>query len=190
MKRFLELFVRPKTWIWFVIVINFGGVIYGWFYYEYQLISSPPYLWIFIADCPNSALFVAVSLILIVKDRKNDVLNFFASCNALKYGIWTCFVILLYHRYFLSPERRLLYSCMFISHTLLALEAIPLAYTVKFNRKCVITLFWLLLNDFMDYVIGTHPYMPLEKIGLVAEFTIFLSFFSFIFCYSISYHRW
>ncbi len=189
MKRFLELFVKPKGWIWLVIAINFGGVIYGWFYYEYQLLSSPTYLWIFIADCPNSTLFVAISLILIAKNSKNDALSFFASCNALKYGIWTCFVILLYSHYFLSPERRLLYSCMFISHALLSLEAIPLAYTVKFERRFVITLFWLLLNDFMDYVVGTHPYMPLEKIELVAGFTVFLSFLSFISCYLISYHR-
>ena len=186
MMGLLRLFERPKRWIWLVIVINVGGVIYGWYYYEYQLLSSPAYLWIFIADCPNSALMVALSLVLIAKNRKNDFLSFFASCNALKYGIWTCFVILLYHDYFLSPERRLLYSCMFVSHALLALEAVPLAYTVEFDRSCFIALFWLLLNDFMDYVVGTHPYMPLSKLGLVSGFTVFLSFFSFSICYSIS----
>ncbi len=184
--RFLELFEKPKRWIWLVIFINIGGAIYGWYYYEYQLLSSPAYLWIFIADCPNSALMVAISLILIVKNLKNDFLSFFASCNALKYGIWTCFVILLYHDYFLSPERRLLYSCMFISHALLAAEAVPLAYTVEFNKSCVLALLWLLLNDFMDYVIGTHPYIPLNKLMLVAGFTVFLSFFSFSICYLIS----
>ncbi len=186
MTRMLRLFEKPNRWIWLVVFINFGGVIYGWYYYEYQLLSSPIYLWIFIADCPNAALMVAIALILMLKNRKNDFVSFFASCNALKYGIWTCFVILLYCDYFLSPERRLLYSCMFVSHALLALEAIPLAYTVEFDQSCFMVLLWLLLNDFMDYVVGTHPYMPLSKLKLVAGFTVFLSFFSFCVCYSIS----
>ncbi len=182
----MRLFEKPSRWIWLVVIVNVCGAIYGWYYYEFQLLSSPIYLWVFIADCPNAALMVAIALTLMLKDRKNDFLSFLASCSALKYGIWTCFVILLYRNYFLSPERRLLYSCMFVSHALLALEAIPLAYTVEFNRSCFIALFWLLLNDFMDYMVGTHPYMPLSKLKLVAVFTVFLSFFSFCVCYLIS----
>jgi uncharacterized membrane protein YpjA len=189
MDAILKIFERPREnarLIWLIIAVNFAGVLYGWFYYENQFLETPVYLWMFIPDCPNSTLFVAIALILIVKERKSDFMGFLASVNALKYGIWTCFVILLYHDYFLSPVRRSLYMGMFVSHLLLALEAIPLAYTVKFNRYCVLAMLWLLLNDFMDYVVGTHPYMPLEKIGLVAGFTVFLSFTSFVVCYVIS----
>ncbi len=171
------IFEKPKVWI--IVIVNIVGAIYGWYYYEYQLLSSPIYFWPFIPDCPNSALLVALALILTAKGKNNDFLSFLASCNAFKYGIWTCFVIILYADYFLSPERRLLYSCMFVSHALLALEAIPIAKSVRFSRKCFFVLVLLLLNDFMDYFLGTHPYMPLSHLKLVEAFTFFLSFFSF-----------
>ncbi len=175
---------KPRVWV--VVIVNILGATYGWYYYEYQLLSSPIYLWPFIPDCPNSALLVAVALILTAKGKKNDFLNFLASCNALKYGVWTCFVIALYADYFLSPERKFLYSCMFVSHALLALEAIPIAKTVRFSGKCFLTLALLLLNDFMDYFVGTHPYMPTTHLKIVEIFTFFLSFFSFYVCYKIS----
>jgi uncharacterized membrane protein YpjA len=189
MDTILKIFERPREnarLIWLIVAVNVAGVLYGWYYYENQFLETPVYLWMFIPDCPNSALFVAIALILIVKDRKNDFIGFLASTNALKYGIWTCFVILFYHDYFLSLERRSLYIGMFVTHMLLALEAIPLAYTVKFNRYCILAMLWLFLNDFMDYVVGTHPYMPLEKIEFVEGFTVFLSFLSFVVCYIVS----
>lgn len=37
---------------------------------------------------------------------------------------------------------------------------------------------WFLLNDFIDYGLGMHPYFPSKEIGFVAGFTVVLSFAS------------
>ncbi len=168
-----------------IAVINIAGAIYGWYYYRYQLMASPLQFWPFIPDCPNSAILVAISLLLLMRGKRVDELFYLSSCSAMKYGIWTCFVIIYYRWYFLSPIRRLLYVSMFISHALLAIEAIPLARVVRFKRGCAYTLSWLFLNDFMDYALGTHPYLPSSG-EVMAAVTPILTALSSIACYRLS----
>jgi uncharacterized membrane protein YpjA len=69
---------------------------------------------------------------------------------------------------------------MLITHALMIIEALPLAYTIERLRFYhIIALGWLLVNDYFDYVVGTHPYMPGKEIEVIAAVTIFLSFLSF-----------
>ena len=174
----MRAFERP--WIWIIVAINVAGAIYGFYWYEWQLLSSPIWQWVFIADCPISATLMALSLSAIAKGRECPPLNALASCCSIKYGLWTCFVILLYHGYFLSPENRTLYMGMFVAHALLACEGLLL---LKFVRgHCSLALGWLLLNDIMDYLVGTHPYLPTENLMPVAMLTFSLSLMAFVLC--------
>jgi len=183
MRAFLELFreMRMKKLVYFALIANVLGTFYGWYYYKMQLAENPPYLWVLITDSPNSTLLFVLALAFILKGRKNDFLSFFAASNLIKYGLWTCFVLLFHSDYFFSPYRYILYTGIFITHALMVVEAIPLARTIDgFRIHYFLTLGWLLINDYFDYVVGIHPYIPLEKIEVVAVVTILLSFTSFV----------
>ena len=178
---YLRLFeeLKLKKLAYFVIIANTAGTVYGWFYYRLQLAENPFYTWPVITDSPNSTLLFTIALVLILKKRKNDFVSFLASSSLIKYGLWTCFVLLFHSSYFFSPANRLLYTGMFITHFLMAVEAIPLAYTACRKRVYAAVLAWLLFNDFCDYVLGLHPYIPIEGIDVVALVTVVLSFSSF-----------
>jgi uncharacterized membrane protein YpjA len=169
-----------RNLIRFLIIVNLAGTAYGFFYYRYQLMDSNLVLWPLITDCPNASFLFALAALMIYFGRKRDNLSFFASANMVKYGIWTM-AILLYHRdFFFAPERYLLYSGIFITHFFLVLEAIPLRNSISSIKRSGVaaTLLWLLANDFFDYVLETHPYIPEKNIEYVAIFTVALTFFA------------
>ncbi|RLI79316.1 hypothetical protein DRP05_04440 [Archaeoglobales archaeon] len=189
MQKIINLFreMKMKRFILFILLANVLGTIYGWYYYESQLLNSPYYLWMFIADCPNSTLFFSVSLFLMINGKKNNFFNFFASANLIKYGIWTCFVLLFHRTYFFAVNFNL-YSAMFVTHALLIVEGMLLAYATRFSKYAYLTLLWFLTNDYLDYFANTHPYMPEEGIEVVEILTFSLTIISFIIVYVLAKH--
>ncbi len=178
-RKFLSL-LENRNIIHLALVANIAGTIYGWYYYRYQLLSTPPYLWFLVTDSPNSTLFFVIALVMIKLNKKNDFISFFASTNLIKYGLWTCFVLLFHREFFFSPERYLLYTGIFITHFLMAVEALPLAYTIKKLRWSFgLALIWVLGNDYVDYFHDLHPYIPESGIEIVAIFTFALSIATF-----------
>lgn len=188
MHKIVDLFREMKRkQLMFILFANVLGTAYGWWYYKNQLLSSPIYLWIFIADCPNSTLFFSAALFLMIIGKRNESLNFFASANSIKYGIWTCFVLLFHRNYFFTVNFSL-YSVMFITHALLVFEGILLAYATKFNKNAYLTLLWFFTNDYLDYFANTHPYMPERDIDTIKTLTFSLSILSFIIAYILAKH--
>ena len=179
--NFFGLFeeLKMKKLIYFAVLANAAGTVYGWYYYHIQLASNPIYAWPVITDSPNSTLLFTIALLLILKGRKNDFISFLASSSLIKYGLWTCFVLLFHSSFFFSQENSLLYTGIFVTHFLMAVEALPLARTACRRRIHFLALAWLLFNDFCDYCLGLHPYIPLEGIRVVAAVTLLLSFSSF-----------
>ncbi len=186
--NFLELFeeLKMKKLIRFAILANAAGTVYGWYYYHIQLASNPVYTWPVITDSPNSTLLFTIAVILILKGKKSDFISFLASSSLVKYGLWTCFVLLFHRSFFFSQGNRLLYTGIFITHSLMAVEALPLAHTVRRRKVHLLALAWLLFNDFCDYGLGLHPYIPSEGIGIVASVTVSLTFFSFFLTWLIA----
>ncbi len=179
LRKFLSLLER-KDIFYLALIANVAGTVYGWYYYRYQLLSTPPYLWFLVTDSPNSTLFFVIALVMMKLNRKNDSVSFFASANLIKYGLWTDFVLLFHRDFFFAPERYLLYTGIFVTHFLMAVEALPLAYTIKRLRWSFgIALIWLLGNDYVDYFHDLHPYIPENGIEAVAAFTIALSVVTF-----------
>lgn len=179
LRKFLSI-LENRNVFYFALLANMAGTIYGWYYYRYQLLSTPPQLWFLVTDSPNSTLFFVIALLLIKLGRKKDSVSFFASTNLIKYGLWTCFVLLFHRDFFFAPERYLLYTGIFITHFLMAVEALPLAYTIsRPSWNFVLALIWLLGNDYVDYFRNLHPYIPERGIEVVAAFTIALSIITF-----------
>jgi uncharacterized membrane protein YpjA len=59
-----------------------------------------------------------------------------------------------------------------VSHTAMAVEVLIYSFLFRFQPKQLwLGASWLLVNDYMDYVYGVHPY--LEDDGLLGKVKIF-----------------
>ena len=92
---------------------------------------------------------------------------------------------------YLSPEVIGNFSILFVAHIGQLLQGLYLADVSGIAKKSgriilVILIAWVLLNDYMDYVVGTHPIIPEEGIGTVAIVTVIISLISVGIVYGFS----
>lgn len=155
-----------------MIIINLGGTVFGYYYYKYQLRSSPWYLWIFIPDSPNAVLLFAIALALLRMKCKFKLINALAFVDLIKVGIWTLFVFLIYRDYYFSPAGFEFTSILFALHLGMVIEAFVLIKSLEAlrARELIFMLFWFLLNDLFDYYLDAHPIIRLAQISLVMSF--------------------
>ncbi|MEE9594305.1 MAG: DUF1405 domain-containing protein [Candidatus Hydrothermarchaeales archaeon] len=166
--------MRPLS---LVLLVNLVGSAFGFYYYQGLLLSSPLWQWVFIADSPASTILFSFALILVMLNKKNDWLSYASSVYVAKYGIWTLLVILYYSDYFLAPGRRLFYVTMFILHAGMIVAPLVIIPTIKKHKKHLLLVLWFLLNDYMDYVVGTHPLIgyPFGDLWVIALASAFTS---------------
>jgi uncharacterized membrane protein YpjA len=176
--------MNPTRLAYLLIAVNLLGFFYGVYYYGDQLAQTAPALWLLVIDCPLQALLFAIVLFLAVSGKGSGFLTALTAAGSLKYGIWTMFVILFHGDYFLAGTLAVGYSLIFISHFGQFLEGLFLSGIKKASAGVMIAILLLyLLNDYSDYVWGTHPLIPERDIGTVAAVTVALSFLSVAFVY-------
>jgi len=166
------------------IIANLIGAYFGFFvYYQEQIAATPIYLLAFVADCPLAVLLVAASLFLVWIGKKNDFLSFLASAYALKYGIWTVFVILYFNQIYFAPAYWGLYAIMLVTHFGMMLESFALVGKIEVKKEhLLIVLGWFLLNDYMDYFWGLKPW-TVPNDAILLPFTVLLSIISVLALY-------
>ena len=143
-----------------LVIINIVGFFFGMYYYWYQLSITPWFLWIFVIDCPLYALLFAVVLTMRLKGKTSNLLNTVTSIGLVKYGLWTGIVVVLFWNYYFSTAA-IIYSMIFPLHIGMILEGlllIPKTRVAIFYLPLVTS--WFLINDFMDYIVGTVPLIP------------------------------
>ena len=155
-----------------LIIVNLAGALFGFYYYQEQLLNMNPLLWLFVADCPLYVVAFAIALMFMEKKKQNDAVSFIISVGLLKYALWTLFVLSAYHQYYFMPKLALVNGTLFLLHIGMAAEA----FVLKIKKFSVTALFlalgWFLLNDSMDYFVGTLPYLPnTADIPMVAGFS-------------------
>jgi len=158
-----------------VMVVNIFGVVFGFYYYQDLLLSSPLWALPFIPDSPLSTLLFALSIFLLLIGRKSDVITALASVYVIKYGLWTMFVILYYSYYFLTPALADYYWLMFVLHFGMVLEPVLILHTIRRSRLVFfVPLTWLLLNDIIDYRLGMNPLVQfsLPDLGFVGLLSV------------------
>lgn len=175
--------MEERTLLFLIGIANLIGFAYGIYYYSGQLAEWSPLFWILIIDCPLQAFLVG-SLFISSSVGKTGGKLFeltakFASAGSIKYGIWTMFIILFHSEYFLTGDGLETYALLFFAHLGLLIEGLVIssAYKMRLKETALICLLYL-INDYSDYVIGTHPIIPNESIGIVAAFTVALTFVS------------
>jgi len=162
-------FFYDKRFLFLLALTNFMAGIYSLTYYLPQLDQTTPLLWIFVADCPIFALLFGINVLLLIKEKPSAMLSLISIVGNIKYGLWTIFV------FYLSGNLSL-YWLFILSHFLLIIETIIFAKLFQFKLKHVfVAILFFLMNDFLDYVVGTHPLVLDEILQKVALFALISS---------------
>ena len=151
--------------LYIILLVNLAGTLFGFYYYLEQLQASPVYLWIFIPASPLATLFFATSIYLNSQEGGRGLLDAFAFFGNFKYGLWTVFVLIYYSEIFFTGNALPLYLFMLFSHLGMALQAFIVFYWENIELKHLGLAFaWFLLNDIIDYTLGTHTGLYTENV--------------------------
>ncbi|MDD3085876.1 MAG: DUF1405 domain-containing protein [Candidatus ainarchaeum sp.] len=166
-------FIHNKFFLFALGLVNIVAGIYSLSFYASQLSSSPVWLWIFIADCPLTAILFGLIVILLSFGIKIRWLSFLSIVASVKFSLWTIFVLIL------SGSILPLWWVALV-HLILLFEVIVFFELFDFRvRDVLLALIVFSIGDFFDYVLKTHPLMPKEVLLFAGVFailsTIFLS---------------
>jgi uncharacterized membrane protein YpjA len=170
-----------KRWfLWTLFVVNLLGTIYGFMWYGNQLAETPVFLRPFVPDSPTGSGLFTLVLLTYLLGRHIPVLEALAGITNFKYGVWAVGIILA--GWMMGNEVRWTDIMLIVSHAGMAIESVLYARFFKLSILPVgIAALWTLNNDFLDYVMNIHPWLPdvLEPYsGIVGLFTVLLSLIS------------
>ena len=161
-------FIHNKFFLFVLGLVNILAGFYSFSFYSAQLSSSPVWLWVFIADCPLSAILFGLMLILISFGIKIRWLCFLSLIANVKFSLWTIFVL------FLSGN---IFSLWWVAlvHLILLFEVIVFFGLFDFRVKDVLlALIVFSIGDF-DSVLNS-PLMP-KEVFVCRGFAIFSTIF-------------
>lgn len=167
-----------------IILANLGGTLFGFYWYQDLLQSTPVYLWPLVPDSPLSTLMISISLVLYLRGRPNRFIDALAFFGNLKYGLWTVFVEFYMFESFLTVNSVPMYIFIVVSHLIMFFQAfLILRYTRASWRPAVIALGLYSLNDLIDYSLGIHAPLPkeIEVIGLTSGVAFMLTLAAFLY---------
>ncbi len=166
---------RNRAMVRLLIAVNLFGTGYGFWWYHGQLRETPPLYWPLVPDSPGSTLLFTLFLLAVDRGRRLPLLESLAYASSIKYGLWTPAV----WAYYWSAGGGVTFESVHLSlsHLGMALEA---AIFGRFYRPVrpwpLAALAWLVFNDYMDYVRGFHPTLPVpEAVTLIGTIAVILS---------------
>ncbi|WP_218276334.1 DUF1405 domain-containing protein, partial [Pseudomonas sp. FW305-BF6] len=80
--------MRLRTSLIALFIVNVLGTIYGYVWYQYQLIETPAWLRIVVPDSPTASLFFCFVLLLWFFKKQSGLIEALAYVSLVKYGIW------------------------------------------------------------------------------------------------------
>lgn len=153
--------------LYLLVAINLFGVAIGLIFYSAQLKAAHPLFWVFIPDCPFYVLLASLFYLGVLKD---GLLKTITALGMVKYGIWTIFVLLYYADYFLD----FVGIFLLLEHIGMTAQIALLPFKIE-KKHLLAATGWFLLNDFVDYALGHHPFLPSQELSVVILFTVSLS---------------
>ncbi|NPA90045.1 MAG: DUF1405 domain-containing protein [Chloroflexi bacterium] len=147
-----------------IIVANALGFVLGIIYwYGGQLAQTPWYLWPFVPDCPLFAFLFIPAYLLVLWGRGNNPYNLLVAFGLIKYGVWTN--VAWYAYWAVGHPVEWMGVAMCLTHLGMILEGVYLLRYVRPRSSWIsLTWAWFVLSDVSDYVWGTYPRMPDERI--------------------------
>jgi uncharacterized membrane protein YpjA len=164
LRNFFHAIATQRRWWWALLVINFVGSLYGFYWYGGQLMATPRWQWLIVPDSPGSTFLLTIWLgfLLAGVDWRKPGMQWLAAIafvSNMKYGLWTATVL---------PEAGFKFGWEFdfihlsLSHASMWLQAMIFArYYKPALAPAVGALLWMWFQDLIDYkVLMTHPYLP------------------------------
>jgi uncharacterized membrane protein YpjA len=154
-----SILVKPSFLI-AMILINFLGSIYGFYWYKDQLEETvPAILRIVVPDSPTGSSLFTLFLIALLLRKRVPALEALAAITNFKYGIWAVAVIL--SGWSLGGEKYWTDYMLMLSHGGMAMETLLYAryYSFKVPHILMVAV-WTLANDYFDYIWNVHPWLP------------------------------
>jgi uncharacterized membrane protein YpjA len=173
MRKLLQYFFNAPWFYNALLLINFFGTIYGFYWYAGQFAATPLYLWPFVANSPLSVLYFFIVLVLITMGKRSPFWEGLAYFGLIKHGLWTVVIITIYQLAGnIYPENFLLW----FGHALMALQAVLFWYyfglPISLLQAAAIS-GWYLFNDYLDYVVGIYPYVdPIISAALLRNLAL------------------
>ena len=181
---------------WFLlalVAVNAAGTVWGVVWYWEQLLATPWYLLLFVPDSPGHAALFGVYIWWLAGGRADSLapwqrlIAWAGVLGVIKYGLWTTVII---SQYLLAQGSRPGVEdwMLYLSHGGMAVQG--LVYMGRLPRLALpaaVTVFWLATNDFFDYILFTHPRLPLPDQVAVAAWTnilltLFVAFLAYYLC--------
>jgi uncharacterized membrane protein YpjA len=176
---------RQRLWLRLLIIINFLGSLYGFYWYWDQLVVTPPALWIFVSDSPLSTFYFAALLATLLSGRRPGPFGGLAYMGLVKYGFWTIFIIGLF--WITGGGFTWVDLMLFLSHLAMVIEACLFFRVHPASRVSLgAAMVWYLVNDYLDYFRGYHPTYPeanpefglVRAVSLASTWVVFLIFWT------------
>ncbi|WP_245411514.1 DUF1405 domain-containing protein [Alkalicoccus urumqiensis] len=171
-----------KSFLSALFVINFLGTLYGYYWYESQLMQTPWYFLPFVPDSPTASLFFTIVLGFFLAGKRWPLMEALASVTLIKYGLWA--VVMNLAAGAAGTELNYLHWMLIFSHGGMAVQGclyFPF-YRIK-TWHLVCTAVWTIHNDIIDYVFNMHPWVSQSLnayIPQIGYFTFLLSLFSLL----------
>ncbi|MFS0672661.1 DUF1405 domain-containing protein [Ornithinibacillus sp. 179-J 7C1 HS] len=183
----IKAILLDRRFLVMLFIINLLGTIYGYYWYRYQLASTPDIFLIFVPDSPTASLFFTIFLLFFIFKKRFPLIEALAIITLFKYGVWAVVMNLLtlWVNGELSPSGYML----MLSHGAMAIQGLLYApfYKIKMIH-IVIAGIWTLHNDVIDYVFGMMPtYATLNNyMDKIGYFTFWLSILSIFIAYQLT----
>jgi len=153
-----DLLMHPRV-LAGLAVINAAGALYGFYWYRFQLATTPWPFWPFVPECPIQASLFAIVAYMLLAGRRNAFLETVTYLGLVKYGSWTVFVLSLFGLSGGQFDVEKLF--LLLSHVGMTFEGLVfLRFLPRPGWLLVAVPAWFAAMDFLDYAVGIHPRLP------------------------------
>ena len=173
-----------RSFLWLLLIINVFGTIYGYIWYNWQLVETPTIFLPFVPDSPTASLFFVFVLVAFLLGKNWGFMEALAVVTLFKYGVWA--VVMNFLVYFETGELNVSGWMLIFSHAGMAIQGLLYAPFYRFKLwHLVVTAIWTLHNDVIDYVFFMFPrYSVIDQHpSQIGYFTFWLSIFSLLVAY-------
>ncbi|MEK3886041.1 DUF1405 domain-containing protein [Bacillus sp. FSL K6-3431] len=165
-----------RRFLWLLLLINVGGTIFGYVWYEDQIVRTPTYFIPFVPDSPTASLFFCFVLLAFLLRKNWGLIEALALITLFKYGVWA--VVMNFLVLAVTGDLSWQGYMLIASHGAMALQG--LLYAPFYKMKVwhvIVAAIWTLHNDVIDYVYMQYPkYSGLEMyVREIGYFTFWLS---------------
>ena len=186
----LKYILVHRQFLILLFIINLLGTIYGYIWYQSQLMQTPTIFLPFVPDSPTASLFFTIFLLFFIFGKNVPYIEALAITSLFKYGIWA--VVMNIFTMIVDGSIGWQGWMLIASHAGMAIQGILYAPYYKIQlRHLTVAAIVILHNDIIDYVFGMMPiYSSLTSyMKEIGYFTFWLSVITIIITYQLTIRK-